>query len=112
MPLPVVDVDELRVGPVVADDHVQITVAINVDEPSRIGTVCNCAEVVARSKVACAISEKYAIDQRPMTALHEHYVEMAIPVHITDAHVRRRLGRRLEQEHPVEIGKRVRYEAE
>ena len=69
--LSVIDVNQLRIGPVVADDDIQVTIAVDVHEPSRVRSVRGRAEVVRCRKVAYTISEKDTIDERPMAAFRK-----------------------------------------
>jgi hypothetical protein len=107
MPLAIVQIHELRVGRVVADDDVEITVAVDVDEPARVRTVRRRAEVVGGWKVPGAVAEEDTVDERSVAPLHEDDIEMSIAVHVPDADVGRRLGRGLEKQRAIEAGKGV-----
>jgi hypothetical protein len=95
--LPVVQVDELGVRRIVADDHIEVAVAVEVHEPTGVRTIGRRAEVIARLEMTRTVAKQHAVDERPMAALHEDDVESTVSVDVTDADVRRGFGGLLEE---------------
>jgi hypothetical protein len=99
--LPVVQVHQLRVRRIVADDDVQRTITVHVSETARVRAIRSGAEVVRGSNASAAITKEHAIDERPVTSLGEHDVEMTIAIKVAETDVGRRLGRGLQQQHAL-----------
>ncbi len=100
--LPVVQVDQLFVGRVVAREDVEIAVAIQVRERRGVGPIGLRAQVRC-DEPALAVVEEHAIEQRLMPALGQHQVEIPVAVEIAHAHVGRILGRRFEEDDLAEV---------
>jgi hypothetical protein len=87
--LAVIQVDEFRVGRIVAEHSVQRTVAIHIDEARRVRAVRLIAEIVARGEVPVPVPEKYAAGQWPVPTVGDHDVGVPVAIHIPDAHIAR-----------------------
>jgi hypothetical protein len=93
--LPVIEVDELLIGSVVAGEHVEIVVAVQIGERRSVGAIRRRAEIRCR-EAPFPIVDQHAIENRRVTALGQYQVEIAVAVEIPHAHVRGVLGRLFE----------------
>ena len=103
--LPIVHVNDLRVWCVITKYDIQIAITVNIDQSARVRPIGQVAEIVGRGKAAPAVAEKHPAPERPMPSLDKQNVEIAISIQITETDVRRSLGGRLKQEHPIKARK-------
>src|SRR5690242_17287107 len=101
MSLPIIEVDELGVGLVVAEHHVEVAVSVQVSQVSRVGSISGIGQVVPRHEVALAISQQHPAPPRPVSTLDQDQVQVAVSIQVCDADIGRRVGAGIEQEYPV-----------
>jgi hypothetical protein len=99
--LAIVEVDEVRVGRVIAEGYIQGAIAVEVDEIRGVRAIGFLGEVVARREKPSTVAQEDEAHQRPMRPLADHEVGMTIAVHVADAHVRRSLGGLVEYEDAI-----------
>jgi hypothetical protein len=98
----IIQIDDLWVRGVVADHDIQITIPVDVHELPGIRAVGRGTKIIASHKMASTVAEEDTVYQRPVAALHEHHVQVAVSIDITDTEVGRGLGGRLKQEGAIE----------
>jgi hypothetical protein len=74
----VVQVDDFGVWSVVADDHIEVAISVDVNEHARVRTVRLPPEWISGLKGSIPITEQNEVFERPVAALHKHNVPMAI----------------------------------
>ena len=84
MAMAVVQIDELAVGPVVADHEVEMPIAVEIGQSGGVGAV-GCIGEIFGVEATFAIVAEDEIDQGPMAAFGEDDVEVAIPIDVTEA---------------------------
>src|SRR2546422_9703314 len=94
--LAIVQIYDLRIRGVIAEHDIQITIPVDVDQPSGIRAVRGLTEIVSGYNVAPAVAEEDPAHPGPMPSVYKHKIKMAIAIQITDAHVGRGIGVRLE----------------
>ena len=99
---PVVEMDDLRVGLVVADHDVEVTISVQVDEHARVRAIGRASEGIRRLKPTAPITQKDEVFERPVSSFHQHDVLVSIPVHIAHADVGRGRSGILERDLPIE----------
>ena len=99
--LAVVQIYDLRIRSVIAEDDIQIAITVDVDQPTGIRAIRGLAEIVSGQNVTPAVAQENPALQWPMPSLNEQNVETVIAIQITDAHVGRGLGSRLEKKDSI-----------
>ena len=89
---PVVPVEALVVGPVVPDHQVEIAVPVEVGERRGVGVVRRTGEFAPFPEAARPVVQQDPVLQRPVPALREHDVQIAVAVEIPEARVGAGLG--------------------
>ena len=96
----VIQVDKFAIRRIVADDNVQVAVAIDVRQGRRICSVRSGAEV-ARGETALAIIQQHAIEERPVAALTQDDVGKAVAVEVAHVYACRGFTLFLQKQHAV-----------
>jgi hypothetical protein len=92
----VIEKNHLRVWSVVAEDHVQCAVAVDVHQVAGIRAIAGIGQIIRRGEMAMSVAEQHAAHPRPVASLYENDVQLTISVDIADAHIRGGVGRGLE----------------
>ena len=103
--LAVVQVHELLVWRVIARQDVEILVAVEIGQRRRISPVSSGAKI-RRDERATAVVQQHAVEKRIVSPLGEDEIEIAVAIEVAHAHVRGRLGRRLELDDGREVARR------
>ena len=101
MALAVVQVDELLVRRVVAREHIEVTVAIDVCQRGRVGSIRRRSQV-RRHEAAFPVVDQHAIEERRVPSLRQDDVEITIAIKVAKTHVCRILRRGFETDDGVE----------
>src|SRR5580658_6824817 len=96
----VIQVDKLAIRRIVADDNVQVAVAIDVRQGRRIGSIRSGAEV-AGGETALAIIQQHTAVEWPMAALTQDDVGKAVAVEVAHVYACRGFTLFLQKQHPV-----------
>ena len=99
----VIQIHQLRIGVFVADDNIEIAIAIDIDKRCGIRSVRRLAQIMCDRKAAMTVIEEHTVNERRMPPFCKDDVEMAVAVQVTDAHVGRCLGSVLQQQNAIEL---------
>jgi hypothetical protein len=96
-----VPVDELAVGVVVADNDVQVAVAIDIGQRRRISAVGRSPQV-SGAEAAAAIVQEHAIEERPVPPFAKDDVQQAVSIEVAHADAGGGFGVFLKQQNAIE----------
>jgi hypothetical protein len=103
----VVQVDELLVRRVVAREHIEVTVGIDVCQRRCVGSIRRRPQV-RRHEAALPVVDQHAIEERRVPSLRKDDVEITIAVKVAQTHVCRILRRGFEIDDGVEAAQNYR----
>src|ERR1051326_682977 len=87
MAVAIIQVSNFRIGSIIAEHDIQITIAVEVYQAPRIRAIGCFRQVVGSRKVTASVAEKDAADLWPMPSIDEKKVELSIAIQVTNAHI-------------------------
>jgi hypothetical protein len=101
----IVQIHSFRIGVVVADHHIHVSIAVEVDEESGVGAIGGPERFC--QDVPLAIVQQYLIDQRPVPPFRQHQIKMTVPVQVAKADVGGGFGCLFQQLNTIEAHRRL-----